>query len=96
MVILVPQIAAIMEDFSKEMNDFDHTPSNISQATRLFQQTGISLDAYFTLLYAARTKTRKATGIGNRMAYFFEVLRDLSGNETELGSFPQRRHRDDQ
>lgn len=71
----IPQIAAIISDFSKEMNDYDHTTSNITQATRLYAHTGRSLDVFLTTLYAARTKTRKATGITNRMAYFFEVLR---------------------
>ncbi len=72
----IPQIAAIITDFSKEMNDYDHTASNITQATRLYHQTGIALDTYFRVLYIARTKTRKVTGIGKRMAYFFEVLRE--------------------
>ena len=71
----VPQIAVILSDFSKEMNDYDHTASNITQATRLYGQAGCSLDTYFTILYAARTTTRKATGVRNRMAYFFEALR---------------------
>lgn len=74
-IVPIPQIAAILSDFSKEMQDYDHTASNITQATRLYAQAGCSLDTYFTVLYAARTRTRKATGVGNRMAYFFEVLR---------------------
>ena len=74
--VLIPQIAAILEDFSKEMNDYDHTQSNIAQATRLYRASSLSLDKYFTILYTARTKTRKATGIENRMSYFFAVLRD--------------------
>ena len=78
----VPQIAVILSDFSKEMNDYDHTASNITQATRLYGQAGCSLDTYFTILYAARTTTRKATGVRNRMAYFFEALRrQIHGRE---------------
>ena len=75
-MVPIPQIAAILEDFSKEMNDYDHTQSNITQATRLYRESSLPLDKYFTILYAARTKTRKATRIENRMSYFFSVLRD--------------------
>lgn len=86
-VVLIPQIAAILSDFSKEMQDYDHTASNITRATRLYQHSGRSLDTYFTLLYAARTTTRKATGIHNRMAYFFEVLRQEIHGRGGSGSF---------
>ncbi len=78
-VVHVPQIANLLHDFSREMGDMDHVASNISQATRLYRESGLGLDAFFTILYEARVRTRKTGGVQNRMSYFFAVLRDIVG-----------------
>lgn len=72
-----PPIVTLIADFSREMGDTKHLGSNITQAHRIFAESAIGLDAFFTILYEARLRTRKMNGVGNRMAYFFTVLRDL-------------------
>ncbi len=73
-----PPIVTLIADFSREMGDTKHLGSNITQAHRVFAESGMTLDAFFTILYEARIRTRKTNGVGNRMAYFFTVLRDLA------------------
>jgi replication protein O len=73
-----PPVITLMADFSREMGDTKHLGSNITQAHRIFAESGLGLDAFFSILYEARIRTRKTNGVGNRMAYFFTVLRDLA------------------
>jgi hypothetical protein len=72
-----PPIVNLIADFSREMGDTKHLGSNITQAHRLFAESDLTMDDYFTLLYEARLRTRKAGGVINRMSYFFTVLKDL-------------------
>jgi hypothetical protein len=78
-----PPIVTLIADFSREMGDTNHLGSNITQAHRIFVESSMALDAFFDVLYEARLRTRKTNGVGNRMAYFFRVLRDLATVETE-------------
>jgi hypothetical protein len=78
-VVHNPPIANLIADFSREMGDTTHLGSNITQAHRIFADSRLGLDDYFTVLYEARLRTRKTGGVQNRMAYFFCVLRDLCG-----------------
>ncbi len=55
-----------------------HVASNITQAHRIYEQSDLGIDEYFTIMYEARVRTRKTGGVGNRMAYYFTVLRDLA------------------
>lgn len=71
-------IITLIADFSREMGDTKHLGSNITQAHRIFAESDTELDAFFSILYEARIRTRKTNGVGNRMAYFFTVLRDLA------------------
>jgi len=70
-------------DFSRELGDAPHGPANVTQALRLWSASGLQEDLFVERLYTARARTRTAQGrqghghIGNRMAYFFVVLRDL-------------------
>jgi DNA-binding transcriptional ArsR family regulator len=81
-------ISQVMLDFSKRLNDLDHTRSNQTQAQNLFKQSGLNEKAFVELLYEAKKRTQWAAmaspqtvGHGpNRAAYFFTVLRDLLEN----------------
>jgi hypothetical protein len=72
-----PPIVNLIADFSREMGDTKHLGSNVTQAHRLFAESDLTMDDYFTVLYEARLRTRKVGGVINRMSYFFTVLRDL-------------------
>lgn len=76
-VAYAPPIADLIRDFSREMGDMEHVASNTTQAHRIYAQAGVGLDDFFVVVYEARVRTRKTGGVGNRMAYFFAVLRDL-------------------
>jgi hypothetical protein len=79
-----PYIAAVVLDFSQELGDALHAPSNVTQALRLHAAKGGTEQAFVALLYEARRRTRLAQGrqgqghIVNKMAYFFSVLQQLS------------------
>ena len=66
--------------------------ANITQAHRLYAVVGGSEQAFVDLLYTARQRTRLAQGrqgqgfIINKMAYFFEVVRDLLAGGEAGGS----------
>ncbi len=78
-------IVAVMDDFSNELNDLAHKPSNVTQALHLWQASGLSEQEFIQLVYEAKQITRNyqgkngLRGIENKMAYFFAVLRDLCG-----------------
>ncbi len=81
-------LAAVITDFSRELHDEAHVRSNVTQTLRLWQRlqaaTGMD-DTTFAdeFVQVAKRRTRKAQGqqglgqIENKMAYFFEVLRNL-------------------
>ena len=82
-----------MTDLSRQLNDDEHTRSNITRAMRLFHASGIADEAAFVQrLYEARSITRSQGGIKkpasigggliNRMPYFFGVLEDVLGFKT--------------
>ncbi|HYP39339.1 MAG TPA: hypothetical protein VEX13_03180 [Chloroflexia bacterium] len=78
-----PYIAAVITDFSTELNDPAHTISNVAQALRLWQTSGLNEQQFTELLYEAKRLTRSYQGkqglgtINNKMAYFFAIIRDL-------------------
>jgi DNA-binding transcriptional regulator YhcF (GntR family) len=78
-----PYIAAVITDFSDELNDSAHVVSNVTQALRLWQASGLGEQAFTELLYEAKRLTRAYQGkqgigtINNKMAYFFKTVRDL-------------------
>ncbi len=86
-----PWIEQLMTDFSSELHDEEHTRQNISQAARLWQESGREEAAFVQLLYEARSLTKqyrvkkKATGeageygLRNKMPYYFSVLKDQLG-----------------
>ncbi len=77
-VVQSPPIINLIADFSREMGDTKHLGSNVTQAHRVFAESNLGMDEYFTILYEARLRTRKTNGVQNRMSYFFSVLRDLA------------------
>ncbi|HEX8229454.1 MAG TPA: replication protein [Chloroflexia bacterium] len=78
-----PYIAAVLTDFSDELGDSSHTVANVTQALRLWGQSGVDESDFVEMLYEAKRRTRLyqgkqgAKGIQNKIAYFFTVLRDL-------------------
>ena len=70
-------------DYSREFGDTIHELSNITQAMNIWLERGIAEDEFVGRLHEARTLTRsyqnkQGSGfIGNKMAYFFSVLRSL-------------------
>jgi hypothetical protein len=79
-----------VEQLSSELHDDEHTPSNVSQATRLWRRSGLSEADFVGRLLEARARAKargdiqkRATGeagdwgLTNRMPYFFACLRDL-------------------
>jgi len=86
------QIIALIDQFSDEFHDDEHTKPNISQAARLWKTSGLSEDAFCSRLYEARARTKQAPGIDkpasgeagkwgarNKMPYFFACLEDVLG-----------------
>jgi hypothetical protein len=79
-----PYIAAVLTDFSDELGDSSHTVANVTQALRLWAQSGVDEADFVEMLYEAKRRTRLyqgkqgAKGIQNKIAYFFTVLRDLA------------------
>ena len=82
-------VAAVVMDFSRELDDPTHTAANVTQALRLHAADGRSEQAFVALLYEARRRTRQAQGqqgqgmVANKMAYFFQVLRRLVDEVSE-------------
>ena len=84
-------IAAVMEEISARLHDDPkHARSNITRATRLWQASGLSEQAFVEqVLYQARSRaqaqgnvTKRAgdgTGLRNKVPYFFAVAEDLLG-----------------
>lgn len=78
-----PYIAAIITDFSDELSDQGHTVSNVTQALKIYRESGMSESSFADLLFEARKLVRSYQGrqgigtINNKMAYYFKVLRDL-------------------
>ncbi len=81
-------ISEVLLDFSRRLNDLEHSQSNQTQAQNLFRESGLEERAFIELLYEAKKRTQwaamatpRTVGNGpNRAAYFFTVLRDLLEN----------------
>jgi len=86
-----PNLAHYVKAWSRELHDSEHAKSNITQAFRLMQQSGLSEDVFMQKMYEARAITKErgnikkpATEFGefgtkNKVPYWFAVLRDLLG-----------------
>jgi len=82
---------ALITDWTTELHDDpDHARSNVSQAARLWHESGVSEDTFRDLLYDARRRTKGAgnveklaeggageMGLRNRMPYFFACLKKI-------------------
>jgi hypothetical protein len=86
-----PNLAHYVTAWSRELHDSEHVKSNITQAFRLMQQTGLSETAFMQKLTEARAITKERGnikkpasqygefGTKNKAPYWFAVLRDLLG-----------------
>lgn len=79
-------IKQMMEDFSRDCGDAEHTASNVTRAYNLYNASGIDPDAFSEALYEARDQARKASvkkqnsqGRPNRIPYFFRCLEKSLG-----------------
>lgn len=76
-------INAVISDYSRELGDEPHLLANITQALRLWRESGRGEADFVAHLHAAKQRTRLAQGkqgtgvIHNKMAYYFSVLRSL-------------------
>src|SRR5207237_2609785 len=57
-----PYVAAIITDFSHELNDTTHIISNVTQALRIWQQSGVDEQSFTEVLYEAKRLTRSYEG----------------------------------
>jgi hypothetical protein len=75
-----PYIAQVVLDLSRELGDANG-PSNVTQALRLWQASGVGEDAFVAELQSAKQILRKAQarGIANKGAYWMAILRDHLG-----------------
>ncbi|MFL5732566.1 MAG: hypothetical protein ACJ78Q_05135 [Chloroflexia bacterium] len=87
-----PYIAAIAADFSRELGDSAHEASNMRQALNLWQASGLQDQEFVELMHEARKLTRRYQSrptwdaMRNKMAYYFQALRDLVGRVGESES----------
>jgi hypothetical protein len=78
-----PYIAAVVSDYSDELEDPQNVTSNVTQALRLWERSGLGEQQFVELLHETRKTVRRYQGkqglgtIGNKMAYFFAALRRL-------------------
>ncbi len=76
-------IAEVASDFSNELGDSEQLISNVTQALRIWEVSGLSEEEFVELMYDAKRRTRLyqgkngLKGIENKMGYFFQVLRRL-------------------
>lgn len=81
-----------MTDYSAELGDQGHTVSNVSQALKLYQRANLDEAAFANLLHRTRKQVRTYQGkqgmgtINNKMAYFFQVLRNELGAASARGT----------
>src|SRR4051794_2971120 len=90
-----PTIALYVTSWSRELHDSEHVKSNITQAFRLMQQTGLSESVFLQKMTEARAITKERGnikkpaseygefGTKNKVPYWFAVLRDLLGLKEE-------------
>jgi hypothetical protein len=84
-------LANYIRDFAGEFADQASLTSSTTRAQNLYQRSGLALDRFINVLYAARAITKERSGgvrevpdeSGRkaRMAYFFSVVEDLLKQE---------------
>jgi hypothetical protein len=74
-------IDMIVRDISSELHDSKHTRSNVTQARRLWQASGMTVLEFKDTLYDIRRVVRLQSGVENRMAYYFKCLKVVLGME---------------
>jgi hypothetical protein len=91
-----PYLERLAHNFSAELGDMVHLPSNRQQVYNLWRQSGMSEADFGRLLYHARDLTRRYAVLRpgeklpsdgaprNRMAYFFTVVRNCLSERNVL------------
>lgn len=75
------RIESFLTDFSKEFRDRAPGRASITRAERLFDDSRLDFERFSELLYEARSRTKRATNVRNRMSYFFTVLEQILEEE---------------
>ena len=70
-------ITNYVEDFAREFRDQAPLKSSVTRAVNLFDTSGMSWDDFRQAMYTAREKTKFATKVKNRTAYWFTCLEQL-------------------
>lgn len=66
-----------LEDFARELGDRSPLRHSVSRALNLYRRSGRSRDEFIAAMYLARSRTKEATKVRNRMAYWFSCLEDV-------------------
>lgn len=74
-----PQVAVAVTEIAQEFGDVRHLGANCTQAMRLWEASGRGESTFVSALYEARAITKQQPRVGNRMSYFWTVVRDLVG-----------------
>ena len=85
-------IAVYVQEVARELGDQAPLRSSVTRALNLYKRSGFALQAFISMLYAARSSvkelarergsgasSKQAKPIRNRMSYFFTVLSDSLG-----------------
>jgi hypothetical protein len=80
----------IIRDISGELHDSKHTRSNVTQARRLWQASGMTVLDFKDALYDVRRVVRLQPGVENKMAYYFKCLKVVLGMERNPNPAPSR------
>ena len=96
---ITPRIEQFITEWTREFHDEESLRSNLSQAAKLWERSGLPEAAFCQILGEARLVTKQQgnihkraggeagrMGLRNRMPFFFVVARDLLGlKETSRG-----------
>lgn len=77
-------IKSDLKELSCDLGDGEHIASNIAQASKIYEQSGLSQDEFAKLLYEVKEIARgkvirklNSRGYPNRMPYFFTCLKKV-------------------
>ena len=85
-----PYIAGVILDYSRELGDAGHGPSNVTQALRLWNDSRLDEDTFVNLLHESRRLVRVYQGkqgpggIANKMGYYFRTATDLCADLSRM------------
>ena len=71
-------IQRFIEDFGRDFRDRVSVSRSTGRALKLYERSGLDLDAFLKRMYSARATTKAHSPSGSKMAYFFACLEDLA------------------